>query len=120
MELRESRSGITPKHPDTNWRTDVPGALLMSEGTGFPEMSMLLKYLNDLEHAVQKARREPGVPQYRQCADCLLVLRRYLDTQVEPVRRRGEEIIEELLPEQFSLWMLQVQNPRALPVRIAG
>ncbi len=76
---------------------------------------MLLKYLNDLDRAVEQARACPGVEQYSRCAECLFVLEDYLQGQVEPVRRRAEEIIEKLLPRDFNRWMLQLQASRQLP-----
>lgn len=69
---------------------------------------MLLKYLNQLESAVNIAQQQPGLDSYARCADCLFVLRDYLRGQIEPVRTRGEEIIEQLLPVDFDQWMAQV------------
>lgn len=62
---------------------------------------MLLKYLNDLDHAVQEAQRRPGPRQYGRCMECAAVLSDYLDDQVEPLRRRGFELMEELLPDHL-------------------
>ncbi|WP_111657186.1 hypothetical protein [Isoalcanivorax indicus] len=69
---------------------------------------MLLKYLNELDRAVKDAREHPGVEQYRRCAECAQTLRDYLDGQMDAVRRRGTEIMEQLLPEQFDDWMAEL------------
>lgn len=76
---------------------------------------MLLKYLNDLDYAVQEARRRPGPEQYGHCMECVAVLSDYLDDQVEPLRRRGFELMEELLPEPFMRTMRDTTPPRRLP-----
>ncbi|AJD47561.1 hypothetical protein A167_01043 [Alcanivorax sp. S71-1-4] len=73
---------------------------------------MLLKYLNELDRAVQAARLHPGLEQFSRCAECVDVLRDYLRGQMEPVRRRGTEIMDTLLPEQFEDWMAMVGAAR--------
>ena len=74
---------------------------------------MLLKYLNELDRAVQAARLRPGLEQFSRCAECVDVLRDYLRGQMEPVRRRGTEIMDTLLPEQFDDWMAMVGVARS-------
>ncbi|MBA3981088.1 MAG: hypothetical protein C0462_10860 [Alcanivorax sp.] len=69
---------------------------------------MLLKYLNELDRAVKDAREHPGVEQYSRCAECADTLREYLSGQMEAVRRRGTEIMDQLLPEQFDDWMAEL------------
>ncbi|MEY1662515.1 hypothetical protein [Isoalcanivorax beigongshangi] len=66
---------------------------------------MLLKYLNELDRAVQAAQQEPGQVQFSHCVECANVLKDYLRGQIEPVRVRGTEIMESLLPEHFEEWM---------------
>jgi uncharacterized protein with PIN domain len=73
---------------------------------------MLLKYLNELDRAVQAARLHPELAQFSRCAECVDVLRDYLRGQMEPVRRRGTEIMDTLLPEQFDDWMAMVGAAR--------
>lgn len=74
---------------------------------------MLLKYLNELDRAVQAARLHPGLEQFSRCAECAEVLKDYLRGQIEPVRVRGTEIMETLLPEQFDEWIAIVGGARA-------
>lgn len=59
---------------------------------------MLLKYLNDLDEAVRLANQDPGPEALALCAERLRVLERYLDAQIEPVRRRGREIMDAMVP----------------------
>jgi hypothetical protein len=75
---------------------------------------MLLKYLNDLDNAVQEARRRPGPEQIGRCMECAQVLSGYLDGQVEPLRRRGLELMEEMLPSQLQD-ALRAGGQRAFP-----
>ena len=63
---------------------------------------MLIKYLNDLDKAVKQAVDEPSAEQYRECLACVKRLEAYLDSQLEPVRRKGFEIMGELLPAHLD------------------
>lgn len=54
---------------------------------------MLLKYLNQLDAAIERAERDPGQDALDHCIECLHRVEAYLDTQIEPVRERGREII---------------------------
>ncbi len=74
---------------------------------------MLLKYLNELEHAIETASREPVFAHLCYCADAHFVVQNYLKGQMEPVRRRGEAIVEGLLPGDFDRWMVQVSAARS-------
>ncbi|MCH8543386.1 MAG: hypothetical protein LAT61_07445 [Alcanivorax sp.] len=78
---------------------------------------MLLKYLNELDRAVKAAREHPGLEEYSRCAECADVLKDYLSGQMEPVRKRGTEIMDDLLPEQFDDWVAQVGAARLGAVR---
>ena len=80
---------------------------------------MLLKYLNDLDHAVQEARRRPGPEQYGHCVECAEVLSDYLHDQVEPLRRRGFELMDELLPEHLRQTIHNNQLQRRLPPELS-
>lgn len=62
---------------------------------------MLLKYLNDLDRAVQQVRQRPGPEAYGRCVECATVLSNYLHDQVAPLRERGFELMDELLPEEL-------------------
>lgn len=62
---------------------------------------MLLKYLNELEQAVQEASLCPGPVQYQRCLVQAAVLRAYLDGQVEPLRRHGLELMENVMPPEL-------------------
>ncbi|MDF1820093.1 MAG: hypothetical protein P1U64_00875 [Alcanivoracaceae bacterium] len=66
---------------------------------------MLIKYLNDLDKAVKLAVDSPTPEQYHQCQVCVTRLEDYLDGQLEPLRRKGLELMGELLPPQFDEWM---------------
>lgn len=59
---------------------------------------MLLKYLNQLDEAVHQAERDPSPESLSLCADRMRVLEEYLESQVEPVRRRGREIMDTMVP----------------------
>ena len=76
---------------------------------------MLLKYLNDLEMAVQQALDSPEPEQYHQCLECVARLESYLQSQLEPVREKGFQIMGELLPRDISEW--QMPESRELPHR---
>lgn len=65
---------------------------------------MLIKYLNDLDRAVQRARQTLDNESIGRCMDCVAVLQDYLADQMEPVQRKGFEIMERLLPDDFDLW----------------
>ena len=58
---------------------------------------MLLKYLNQLDDAVRELLAHPGQDALTQCNECVRVLEDYLDTQMEPVARRGREIMDQSL-----------------------
>jgi hypothetical protein len=66
---------------------------------------MLIKYLNDLDRAVRLAVDSPTPEQYRLCQACVSQLEDYLEGQQEPLRRKGLELMGELLPPQFDEWM---------------
>ncbi len=76
---------------------------------------MLIKYLNDLDRAVQKARLQPGVEHYARCADCVETLETYLAGQLEPLKRRGLEIMEQLLPVEYDSWLAELSAVRQQP-----
>lgn len=59
---------------------------------------MLLKYLNQLEQAVRAACENPDSATVTYCADCVATLDAYLDGQMEPVQRRGRELMDGLIP----------------------
>ncbi|HEX5676693.1 MAG TPA: hypothetical protein VFX91_01860 [Alcanivorax sp.] len=59
---------------------------------------MLLKYLNQLDQAVRELDRHPGPESLARCAECVRVLEEYLDSQMEPVARRGREIMAGMVP----------------------
>ncbi|MEQ3636568.1 hypothetical protein [Alcanivorax sp.] len=59
---------------------------------------MLLKYLNQLEQAVKAACEHPDSVTVTYCADCVATLDAYLDAQMEPVQRRGRELMDGLIP----------------------
>lgn len=83
---------------------------------------MLIKYLNDLDRAVQKARAVPTLEHYRRCVDCVTTLETYLDGQLEPLKRRGVEIMEQLLPADYVEWqaILDAARRQPLPSQLAG
>lgn len=66
---------------------------------------MLIKYLNELEQAAQAAISDPTPERYQQCLDCVARLEAYLQSQLEPVRRKGHQIMDQLLPEQIQDWV---------------
>lgn len=80
---------------------------------------MLIKYLNDLDRAVQRASAQPGLEHYFRCVECVTVLEAYLDGQMEPLRRRGREIMDELLPPQYGEWLARVQAARHVLPQVA-
>lgn len=83
---------------------------------------MLIKYLNDLDRAVQKARVQPGIEHYARCAECVETLEGYLDGQLEPLKRRGLEIMDQLLPAEYDGWLAELTAVRqhAMPSQLAG
>jgi len=60
---------------------------------------MLLKYLNELDAAVLRARTYPDQAHVKRCFECVDVLENYLQGQMEPIRRRGREIMYQVWPE---------------------
>lgn len=81
---------------------------------------MLLKYLNELEQAVQEARVRPGPVQYRRCLVQASILRAYLDGQVEPLRRRGLELMEGVMPPELHEQMVRHTPARSAPLPVAS
>ncbi|MEE4250602.1 MAG: hypothetical protein V2I38_08440 [Alcanivoracaceae bacterium] len=73
---------------------------------------MLIKYLNDLDRAVQRARLTLDNESIGRCMDCVAVLQDYLASQMEPVQRKGFEIMEHLLPDDFDLWAAKWMSAR--------
>lgn len=65
---------------------------------------MLIKYLNDLDRAVQRARQNLDVDSIGRCMDCVSVLQDYLAGQMEPIQRKGFEIMSHLLPDNYHEW----------------
>lgn len=74
---------------------------------------MLLKYLNELDDAVRLADQNPDAEALSQCAERLRVLEDYLDSQIEPVRRRGQEIIGTMVPPDLYARIHHVRVPMA-------
>lgn len=68
---------------------------------------MLLKYLNELDNAVREADRNPCPETLSHCAGRVAVVEDYLASQMEPVRRRGREILEDLVPSELYARMHQ-------------
>ncbi|MBL7251644.1 hypothetical protein ACLD02_12105 [Alloalcanivorax sp. C16-2] len=58
---------------------------------------MLLKYLNQLDDAVHELLARPDPDALTRCNECVRVLDQYLETQMEPVARRGREIMAQSL-----------------------
>ncbi|MFT6600768.1 MAG: hypothetical protein ACJATD_001626 [Alloalcanivorax sp.] len=69
---------------------------------------MLLKYLNELDQAVRELNQHPAPESLAHCADCVRILEEYLASQIEPVARRGRQIMAEMVPA--SLYA-QLQAP---------
>jgi hypothetical protein len=65
------------------------------------ESGMLLKYLNELDDAVREVDRNPCPATLNHCAGRLAIVEDYLASQIEPVRRRGREILENLVPPEL-------------------
>ena len=65
---------------------------------------MLLKYLNELESAVQAALASPDPTHYQQCLECVSRLEHYLQSQLEPVREKGFELMGAMLPSDLRDW----------------
>ena len=83
---------------------------------------MLIKYLNDLDRAVQKAQAQPELEQFLRCQECVAILETYLDNQLEPLKRKGLEIMQQLLPLEYADWQAQAASARlcAPPSQLAG
>ncbi len=62
-----------------------------------PESGMLLKYLNQLDDAVRELATHPGPDAVTRRDESVRVLEDYLNTQMEPVARRGREIMRQCL-----------------------
>lgn len=62
---------------------------------------MLLKYLNELEMAVQALADHPDADTMSRCEHCVATLDAYLDAQMEPVKRRGRELMDGLIPAEL-------------------
>ncbi|MGB1465338.1 MAG: hypothetical protein ACPG8O_03155 [Alcanivorax nanhaiticus] len=62
---------------------------------------MLLKYLNELEMAVQALADHPDADAMTRCTDCVAALDSYLDGQMEPVKQRGRELMDGLMPAEL-------------------
>lgn len=60
---------------------------------------MLLKYLNELDAAVLNAKANPDQSHLKRCFECVDVLENYLQGQMEPIRRKGREIMYQVWPE---------------------
>lgn len=63
---------------------------------------MLLKYLNELDAAVANVRTHPDSVHVKRCVECAAVLENYLKDQMEPVRLKGEEIMRQIWPQDFT------------------
>ncbi|ASK34741.1 hypothetical protein [Alloalcanivorax mobilis] len=72
---------------------------------------MLLKYLNDLDNAVREADRNPCPAALSECAERLAVVDGYLASQIEPVRRRGREIVDGLVSTDLYARLRQPMAP---------
>lgn len=62
---------------------------------------MLLKYLNELEVAVQALADHPDSDTLTRCTHCVATLDAYLDEQMEPVKQRGRELMDGLMPPEL-------------------
>ena len=62
---------------------------------------MLLKYLNELEMAVQELAAHPDSDTLTRCTNCVATLDAYLDSQMEPVKQRGRELMDGLMPAEL-------------------
>ena len=81
---------------------------------------MLLKYLNELDQAVRELDRHPAPESLAHCADCVRVVEEYLDSQMEPVARRGREIIAEMVPASLYARLVGAGPARERPAKPAG
>lgn len=70
---------------------------------------MLLKYLNQLDAAIQRAERDPGQDALERCIECLRQIEAYLDTQIEAVRERGREIVADMVSPELNA---RIQAPK--------
>ena len=62
---------------------------------------MLLKYLNELEQAVKAVADHPDASTMDRCANCVATLDAYLDAQMEPVKQRGRELMDGMMPPEL-------------------
>ena len=74
---------------------------------------MLLKYLNELDQAVRELDQHPAPESLAHCAECVRVLEEYLDSQMEPVARRGREIMAEMVPASLYARLVGGRGPLA-------
>ena len=81
---------------------------------------MLLKYLNELDQAVRELDQHPAPESLAHCADCVRVLEEYLDSQMEPVARRGREIMAEMVPASLYARLVGAGPARERPAKPAG
>ena len=81
---------------------------------------MLLKYLNELDQAVRDLECHPGPESLAHCADRVRVLEEYLDSQIEPVARRGREIMAEMVPASPYTRLVGAGPARERPAKPAG
>jgi hypothetical protein len=86
--------------------------LIMVFSVNRERLVMLIKYLNDLDRAVQRARQTLDIESIGRCMDCVATLQDYLAGQMEPVQRKGFEIMAHLLPEDFDLWTAKWMSAR--------
>jgi len=77
---------------------------------------MLLKYLNQLDQAVRDLDRHPGPESLAHCADRVRVLEEYLDSQMEPVARRGREIMAGMVPASLYARLQAPTRPAMVAV----
>ena len=81
---------------------------------------MLLKYLNELDQAVRELDQHPAPESLAHCAECVRVLEEYLDSQMEPVARRGREIMAEMVPASLYARLVGAGPARERPAKPAG
>ena len=74
---------------------------------------MLLKYLNQLDEAIDRAERDPGREALADCIEHLRFMEAYLDTQIEPVRDRGREIVADMMSEALQARIQAARVPLA-------
>ncbi|WP_370210452.1 hypothetical protein [Alloalcanivorax venustensis] len=81
---------------------------------------MLLKYLNELDQAVRQLDQHPAPESLAHCAECVRVLEEYLDSQMEPVARRGREIMAEMVSASLYARLVGAGPARERPAKPAG